>query len=172
MKSLKSTVELLQSTVSKLERAEQQIRQQPKPTPPTNTSPQVPQPDKKLNVVVYGLTENPPNTKRQDRVQNDIKNVLSAFSVTDTQINANCIKYCHHLGKYNAQSDRPRPLLVKFLRYTDASNIIRNKTKLASQIYVKPDLTYDERTIESLLLKERRSLIDKGISRQHIKIRK
>ena len=45
------------------------------------------------------------------------------------------------------------------------------KIKLASQIYVKPDLTPDERTIESLLLKERKLSIEKGTSRQHIKIR-
>ena len=94
-----------------------------------------------------------------------------SFSATDALIDKNSIKDCHRLGKYNVQSDRSRPLLVKFLRYTDASSIIRNKTKLASQIYVKPHLTPNKRTIESLLLKERKSIIEKKNSRRHIKIR-
>jgi len=36
---------------------------------------------------------------------------------------------------------------------------------------VKPDLSAEERAMESLLLKERRSLIEKGIGSQFIKIR-
>ena len=67
---------------------------------------------------------------RQDRLQNDIKNVLSAFSATDASIDTNSNKDCHWLGKYSAQSDCPRSLLVKLLRYTDASSIIRNKLNL------------------------------------------
>ena len=37
-------------------------------------------PDRKLNVVVYGLNENPSNTTRQERLQMDIKSATSAFS--------------------------------------------------------------------------------------------
>ena len=36
---------------------------------------------------------------------------------------------------------------------------------------MKPDLTAEERVAESLLLKERRCLIEKGVARQFIKIR-
>ena len=68
----------------------------------------------------------------------------------DALINTNSVKDCHWIGKYNTHLDHPRPLLVNFLRNIDTSS---NKTKLASQIYVKPDLTTDERTIGSLLLK-------------------
>ena len=123
-------------------------------------------------MVVYGLEENPPNTSRQDRLQNDIKmSPQPSFSATDALIDKNSIKDCHRLGKYNVQSDCSRPLLVKFLRYAEASSTIRNKTRLAFQIYVKPDLTPNERTIDSLLLKERKLLIEKGTSRQHTEIR-
>ena len=37
-------------------------------------------------------------------------------------------------------------------------------------MYVKPDLTPEEQTKQSILLKERRSLIQKGTDRKHIKL--
>ena len=114
-------------------------------------------PERKLNVVVYGLEENPSNTIRQDRLQMDVKRVISAFSKLESPpIDESSIKDCYRLGKYNAQANRPRPVLVKFLRYTDASNINNNKSKLSKPVFVKPDLTSEERAAESLLLKERR----------------
>jgi len=135
-------------------------------TKPTASNQQAAPPERKLNVVVYGLDENPSNTIRQDRLQMDVKSVISAFSTLDSPpIDENSIKDCYCLGKYNAQASRPRPILVKFLRYADASNILNNKTKLSKSVYVKPDLSAEERAIESMLLKERRCLIEKGVAR-------
>ena len=114
---------------------------------------------------MYGLEENPSNTTRQDRLQLDVKSIISTFSKLENPINENSIKDCYRLGKYNAQASHPRPVLVKFLRYTDASNILSNKSKLSKPVFVKPDLTSEERAIESLLLKERRALIEKGVGR-------
>jgi len=125
-------------------------------------------PERKLNVVVYGLEENPP---RQDRLQMDVKSTVSVFSKLEDPIDGNSIKGCYRLGKYNAQASHPRPLLIKFLRYSDAFNLLNSKSKLSKPIYVKPDLSPEERAMESLLLKERKSLIEKGIGRQFIKIR-
>ena len=48
---------------------------------------------------------------------------------------------------------------------TDVS--LEIKSKLSPAVFVKPDLTTEERAMESLLLKERRILIEKGVSRQH-----
>jgi len=142
-------------------------------TQPTASNEQSAPPERKLNVVVYGLDENPSNTTRQDRLQMDVKSVISAFSKLDNPpIDESSIKDCYRLGKYNAQASRPRPILVKFLRYTDASNILNNKTKLSKPVYAKPDLSAEERAVESMLLKERRFLIEKGVSRQLIKIKK
>ena len=124
-----------------------------------------------MNVVIYGLAENPSNTSRQDRLRKDVDSVLSALKDLDSPIDANSIKDCYRLGKYSPQAGKPRPVLVKFLRYTDASNVLGNKTKLSPLVFVKPDLTAEERAMESLLLKERRALIEKGVSRQHIRIR-
>ena len=83
----------------------------------------------------------------------------------ENPIDASSIKGCYRLGKYNAQAGKPRLVLVKFLRYTDASNILGNKNQLSPSVFIKPDLIADERAMESLLLKERRRLIEKGVSR-------
>ena len=70
-----------------------------------------------------------------------------------------------------AVSSRPRSrlLLVKFLRSADVNTLLRNRSKLTS-LSIKPDLTPEERARESLLLKERWSLIQKGFDRKQIKI--
>ena len=87
--------------------------------------------------LVYGLEENPSNTNRQDRFQMDVKSVISAFSKLESPlIDENSIKDCYCLGKFNSQANKPRPVLVKFLRYTDASNILNNKSKLSKPVFV------------------------------------
>ena len=123
-----------------------------------------------MNVVI-AIAENPSNTSRQDRLRKDVNSVLSALKDLESPIDANSIKDYYCLGKYSSQAGKPRPVLVKFLRYTDASNVLGNKSKLSPLVFVKPDLTAEERAMESLLLKERRALIEKGVSRQHIRIR-
>ena len=180
IRTLKDTIKELSNKLAEHEGT--QITSQAKAVPMINQnstdlsrdlsgSKKVPLSDKKMNVVMYGLAENPLNTSRQDRLRKDFDSVLSALKNLEKPIDANSIKYCYRLGKYNAQADKPRPVLVKFLRYKDVSNILGNKSKLSPLVFVKPDLTAEERAMESLLLKERRILIDKGVSRQHIKIR-
>ena len=127
--------------------------------------------DRKCNIVVYGISEPAPNTDRQMRVKQDIKGVLTAFAPVNDQLDPNAIKDCFRLGKYNSNHTRPRPLMVKFLRTIDAAHILSNRKLLQSPVYVKPDLTPEERKTESLLLKERRVLIDKGVTRNRIKLR-
>ena len=76
----------------------------------------------------------------------------------------------YRLGKYQSSSSRHRPLLIKFLRAADATYLLSNKSKLKSQVFLKPDLTPEDRAKESLLLKERWSLIQKGTERKLIKL--
>ena len=83
---------------------------------------------------------NPSNTTRQERLQMDIKSATSAFSNLESPIDGSSIKDCYHLGQYNAQGSCPKPLLVIFIRYTDASNLLNSKSKLSKPIHVKPDL--------------------------------
>ena len=101
----------------------------------------------------------------------DLKSVADILSSVDTQVSQLSIRDNYRLGKY--QPDHSRPILVKMTRSSEVSSILSNRRKLASQpgIFIKADLTPKERLIESLLLKERRSLIDSGIDRSDIKIR-
>jgi len=59
---------------------------------------------------------------------------------------------------------------VKFLRSSVALDVLSNKSKLDTPVYIKPDLTPDKRHKEMLLLKERRALIDKSIERKEIEV--
>ena len=97
--------------------------------------------------------------------------MATLLSEIDTSIERHAIKDSFRLGKFNPGNKRPRPLLVKFLRSADATNILSNKSKLKSPVYIKPDLTPEEKAKEQLLLKERRSLIEKGVNRKQIKLR-
>ena len=68
---------------------------------------------------------------------------------------------------FKSQQTRPRPILVKLHR---AATILANRSSLAPPIFIKPDLSPTERDIESILLKERWSLIQNGHSRKSIKL--
>lgn len=61
---------------------------------------------------------------------------------------------------------------VKLSRSCDAQIVLSNRKKLSSMpgIAIKPDQTPEVRKIESLLLKERRQLINSGVNRGSIKI--
>lgn len=127
--------------------------------------------ERKFNVVIYGIAESPPKTSKETRLKDDLNNLLTSFKEIDSSIEPNAIKDFFRLGKFKSDSNRPRPLLVKFLRSTDAINILQNKTKLSSGIYIKPDLSPEERAKEAMLLKERHLLIQKGVDRRQIKLR-
>ncbi len=123
-------------------------------TPPSNS--------RKSNL---GVPESDKGTPRHIRTRHDIEHVgviLSSIHydpvVTDT-----LIADSFRLGKF--KDDRSRPLLVKL-------TILMSRKKLASKpgIAIKPDLSPEERGIESLLLKERRTLIDSGVVRSVIKL--
>ena len=64
-------------------------------------------------------------------------------------------------------------MLVKLSRSCDVANLLSSRFKLVDhpRIRIKPDLSRRERRIESILLKERRNLIDSGVDRKSIKIK-
>ena len=126
--------------------------------------------ERKFNIVVYSIPENPPKTNKETRVKEDLNILLTLFQEIDSSIESNAIKDFFRLGKFKSDSNRPRPLLVKFLRSTDTTNTLLNKTKLKSEIYIKPDLSPEEKIREAVLLKERHSLMQKGIDRKQIKL--
>ena len=179
--ALKETIKTLTDKISKLEGNQtshpKTIYQQPMlpsnqlPDPPNQpTTPLINQQrssDRKCNVVFYGIAECPPNTSKPARSQSDLKNILSAV----LNIESSAIKDLHRLGKFKPTQQRPRPLLVQFLRALDAQAVLYDRSKLSPPILAKPDMTPEERNTESLLLKERWKLIQQGYSRKSIKIR-
>ena len=127
--------------------------------------------DKKFNIIVYDIEDSSQGTNKYLLTQNDLNNLLVAFSDLNTTVDSNAIKDLFRQGKYKSDNSKPRPLLVKFLRVTDVTSILKSKIKLKSPVYVKPDLSPEEQTKQSLLLKERRLLIQKGTDRRNIKVR-
>ena len=126
--------------------------------------------EKNFNVVVYGIDECPPNTAKSARSKNDQDKILPIFSSINSSIQSTSIKDFHRLGKYNPNHNRPRPILVKFLRSMDAQTILSNRQHITSPYVVKPEMSKSEREVESLLLRERWNLLQKGSNRKSIKI--
>ena len=128
-------------------------------------------PDRKYNVVVYGIEECPKGSPKNTRLQSDLNHVVSLLSKVDTTINAQSIKDCYRLGKFNPNQNHPRPILVKFIRISDVTSILYKKGDFSHPFSIKPDLTPEERHRDSLLLKERWHLIQSGKDRSENKSR-
>ena len=139
-------------------------RQETRPTTVKSTE------DRKFNVVVYGLKECEEGTKRHERLNKDTESAVSALKPTNPNVSDNSIKDCIRLGKYDTKRTRPRPLLVKLSNARDPLLILTNRFKLAATPDIS-DMTKEERSIESILLKERRRLINLGTDSKTIKIR-
>lgn len=143
----------------------------------TSESPTIPQAkgsffmtDKKFNLVFYGIPECRKGTKRADRYKHDLDMVSDITSELINSIQADSIKDCVRLGKYNEQR-RSRPILVKFNRFADVSNILSKRKDLDSHFLIKPVMSPDERKTESILLKERWNLTQSGVPKKDIRIR-
>lgn len=127
--------------------------------------------ERKQNLVIFGLPECREGMSRLARSRIDLEKAGDVLSFIDPLVTAQVISDNFRLGKY--QNDKTRPLLVKMARPNDVHSILMLRYKLSSRpgIGVKPDMSLEERKVESLLLKERRRFIDHGIERSAIKIR-
>ena len=112
-------------------------------------------PEKKFNVVIYGISECPKGTSRSERLNQNLSDVVSVFSKVSSSIQPQAIKDCFRVGIFNPQSSKPRPILVKFIRIADVHCILSNRRLLSSPNFIKLDMTAEERHRESVLLKER-----------------
>jgi len=70
--------------------------------------------------------------------------------------------------KFNPSSSKHRPILVKFLRIFDGA---LERGSLPFPIIIKPDLTREERAIDSAFLKTRWNLIQNGTDKKCIRLR-
>ena len=89
-------------------------------------------PDRKFNVVVYGIKESPPNTSRYNRSQNDSKELSKALP----DINLTSSKDFYRLGKFKTDQKRPRPILIKFLRALDATSLLSSRGKFNPPVVI------------------------------------
>ena len=120
---------------------------------------------------MFGVDESHGVTKFA-RLEEDLKKATSVLSDVNESINSHSIKDIYRLGKFSTGNSKPRPLLVKFIRAADATRILSKRgSSRGSPIVIKPDMSPNERKCESLLLKERWSLMQSGVPRDVIKIR-
>lgn len=145
------------------------IQEKPGYTPPTQAE-NSNSADRKFNVVIYGIKENPVNTPRATRTKADIKSCTEILTQANDEITHHCIRDCFRLGKFKSTNTRPRPVLVKLTRVFDANAVLYNRSKAPNGIQIKPDMNREERKKESLLLSERWNLIRSGIDKKDIKI--
>ena len=144
-------------------------------SPPVNPS-QHPttqfQNDRNFNLVIYGIAELPLGTSRHERVTKDTEEVTNIFEKITPSFSGSTLRDCHRLGHYKKNHSRPRPILAKLNRVLDVANILSNNSSYPSTISIKPDLSPEERSCEYKLLAERWHLIQSGVDRKSIKIRR
>ena len=135
------------------------------------SSPIVSKSERKFSIVIYGIPECQEYTRTHVRLTQDSEAVSSIIQSVDDKVTEQSIRDCLRLGKYS--STRCRPILVRLSRSCEASSILANRYKLSTNpgVSIKPDMTRQERSIESILLIERRKLINSGTDKGSINIR-
>ena len=112
------------------------------------------QEERKFSVVIYSIKECPHGTTCNECLKMDDASVspsLSEFIPTFSPLH---IKEIMRLGKYKADSNHPRPLLVKLNCITNAYQTLGNRKYTTGNISVKPDFSTEATKTESLLLAE------------------
>ena len=128
--------------------------------------------DRKFNLVIYGIDESPSGTNQSERVKHDVDSSVPILTKINGNINPTSIRDCFRLGKYKQNQNLLRPILVKLNRAMDVTNILSNRSSIDNNnITIKPDMNPQDQRKEALLLKERWSLIQSGVSRSDIKIK-
>ena len=133
--------------------------------------PKPPPSNRKFNLVLYGISECPSGTSRPERVKQDLNSTVPVLSKLNADINPTSVQECFRLGKYKNDHTRSRPILVKLNRSIDVTSVLSNRNAIEDKSIVKPDMSPDERTKETLLLKEQWALIQSGIDKSDIKIK-
>lgn len=142
-------------------------------SPPTTTHVvQRLRPDRRFNLVIYGIKESPKGTQRHIRSAHVIEAATSILSSVDSSITELSIRDCYRLGKYS--EERCRPVLATMNRSSEVTSVLANRRQLSHfpDISIKPDLPPEVRKVESILLKQRRDLISSGTEARSIKLRK
>ena len=118
---------------------------------------------KKYNIVIYGIKEHPVGTPKFKRQQGDLQEIINTFSKVDKSVPPQSIKDHYRLGKFKQSLHRPRPILVTLNSTTDVYSLLSKRSAVKPPLLIKPDLSRQERSFESVLLSERWSLLQSGI---------
>ena len=95
----------------------------------------IPQPDdRKFNVVVFSIPEQPQGLSRSSRWRKDFDRVSTI--ITEIEYKASSIRECHCLGKYSATNSRPHPLLVSLNSTADVHDVLFRRQSLSSSISI------------------------------------
>ena len=137
----------------------------PNPSNRSKNSKRQANPERKFNIVIYGLKESPKGTPKYNRICNDVKSVSETINFLCPELTEQSVCDCVRLGKYSIE--RSRPVLVKLARSCD-----RHKLSKFPNVSIKPHMSVSERVTESTLLKERRVLINsRFVDKSTIKLR-
>ena len=126
--------------------------------------------DRKCNIILYGLQECPKGTIRSVRTKQEVEKVMEIFASIDKDVGPQSIRDCFRLGKYKEPNSRPRPVLVKMNRSIDVINLLAVHRNPPDHLTIKPDLSPEERELDSILMKVRWELIQSGQNKKDIKI--
>ena len=127
--------------------------------------------DRKYNMLVCGLEECKEGTPRLVRQCEDMYRVVGLLRDVNGSLSSTSTKDHFRLGKYTEGSKKPRHILVKFVWSDDVFRVLTKSRELKKPTVVKPDLSPLQRKHESILLKERWSLIQSDESHNSIKFR-
>ena len=139
----------------------------PIPPPSTNTA------DSRFNIVISGIAESPKGTPRLARISSDASAIMDVLSEVSQDGHPPVFaRDCRRLGRYRQDSSTPRPLLVTLNSTFGVSSVLSNCHCLISRVSIRPDLSFTARKERGLYSRERRKLIDTGVNKSCIKIRK
>jgi len=126
-------------------------------------------PERKFNIVIYGIQECAKGTIRNLRPQSELTNAVQVLSKVVESVSLQSIRDSYCVRKYT-QSDHPHPLVAVLNGTADVSESlpIEVRGNLRHPYYVKPDTNPEERAVES----QRWSLITSGVDRKDIRISK
>ena len=126
----------------------------------------------KYNLVVHGISERPKGTPRHKRLNEDFceVNEILLNLVSSVQVKPS-VRDCRRIGKYDETKPRSRPILVTLNSTVEVANVLAKSSSLTPPVTIKADLTPAERRVQSVLLRERRKLIEDGHERRAIKLR-
>ena len=102
-------------------------------------------------MILYGVDECRVGKSKIARQAEELEGIVTVLTGLDESLNSGSIKDFYHLGKIKQEFQKPRPILISFIRSTDALKALYKKVHLPSNVWIKPDFTKEERITESVL---------------------